>query len=89
MEMVKNFIYLNVLCRIEIRTHSSEKLFLISLIISQFNSETLTECEVDELFDKIVELTDLAKEMIEEKVNTFHLSNSVVALMKDGFEVKF
>ena len=89
MEMVKNFIYLNVLCKIEIRTHSSEKLFLISLIISQFNSETLTECEVDELFDKIVELTDLAKEMIEEKVNTFHLSNSVVALMKDGFEVKF
>ena len=89
MEIVKNFIYLNVLCRIEIRTHSSEKLFLISLIIPQFNSETLSECEVDELLDKIVELTDLAKEMIEEKVNTFHLSNSVVALMKDGFEVKF
>ena len=89
MEIVKNFIYLNVLCRIEIRTHSSEKLFLISLIIPQFNSETLSECEVDELFEKITEATDLAKEMIEEKVNTFHLSNSVVALMKDGFEVKF
>ena len=89
MEIVKNFIYLNVLCRIEIRTHSSEKLFCISLTISQFNSLTLTECEVDELFEKITEATDLAKEMIEEKVNTFHLSNSVVALMKDGFEVKF
>ena len=89
MEMVKNFIYLNVLCRVEIRMHSSEKLFLISLIIPQFNSETLSECEVDELFEKITEATDLAKEMIEEKVNNFHLSNSVVALMKDGFEVKF
>ena len=65
MEIVKNFIYLNVLCRIEIRTHSSEKRFLISLIISQFNSETLSECEVDELFDKIEDATDLAKEMIE------------------------
>ena len=89
MEIVKNFIYLNVLCKIEIRMHSNEKLFLISLIIPQFNSETLAECEADELFEKIIELTDLAKERIEEKVNTFHLSNSVVALMKDGFEVKF
>ena len=89
MGMIKNFIYLNGLCRIEIRTHSSEKRFLISLIIPQFNSETLLECEVDELLEKITEATDLAKEMIEEKVDTFHLSNSVIALMKDGFEVKF
>ena len=89
MGMIKNFIYLNVLCRIEIRTHSSEKRFLISLIIPQFNLETLLECEVDELLEKITVVTDLAKEMIGEKVNTFHLSNSVIALMKDGFEVKF
>ena len=89
MEMVKNFIYLNVLCKIEIRRHTSEKMFLISLIIPQFNSETLSEREVGELLERIVELTDLAKDMIEERVDTFHLSNSVVALMKDGFEVKF
>ena len=48
--MVKNFIYLNVLCRIEIRRHTSEKMFLVSLIIPQFNLETISECEVDELY---------------------------------------
>ena len=89
MEIVKNFIYLNVLCRIEIRRHTSELRFLISLIIPQFKSETLAECETDELFEKIIEVTELAKEMITEKADTFYLSNSVVALMKDGFEVKF
>lgn len=89
MEMIKNFVYLNVTCRIEIRTHSSEKRFLVSLTITQFNLETLSECEADELFEKINEVTCLAKEMIEEKANTFHLSNPVVALMRDGFEVKF